>query len=389
MNHRPSSYFFAAMQTYDVIVIGTGGVGSAALFHLAKRGVKVLGLDRFPPGHDRGSSHGRTRIIRQAYFEHPDYVPLLLRAYELWVDLSRRGGKPLYHEIGLLEVGSPSGNVIPGVRQAARQHRLEIESLSPTEATRRFPAFRIPDDYEALFERRAGYLEIENCVLAHLAESHKLGAELRTEVTVRNWNAVDNEVIVETDDGKLRAKKLVISAGAWAGSLLGDLGVQLIVRRKPVFWYPAAVDSLRADSGCPVYLFELPKGVFYGIPQIDDQGFKVAQHTGGQEVSDPLTVNRELDAFDQAQVESFLSNYIPGVGYPMLHHSVCLYTMSPDENFIVDVHPRHPQVCFAAGLSGHGFKFTCVLGEALADLAVNGCTDLPIGFLNCRRFGTC
>ena len=183
------------MQTYDVIVIGTGGVGSAALFHLAKRGVKVLGLDRFPPGHDRGSSHGRTRIIRQAYFEHPDYVPLLLRAYELWGDLSQRIGKLLLHEIGLLQLGLPSGQVVSGVRHAAQEHRLEIEHLSSSEARRRFPAFKIPDEFAAVFERKGGYLDVEECVLAHLNEAQNLGAELRTNVSVRQWSADGGEVM--------------------------------------------------------------------------------------------------------------------------------------------------------------------------------------------------
>ncbi len=377
------------MQTYDVIVIGTGGVEAPRCYHLAKRGVKVLGLDRFPPGHDRGSSHGRTRIIRQAYFEHPDYVPLLLRAYELWGDLSQRIGKPLLHEIGLLQLGLPTGQVVSGVRHAAQEHRLEIEHLSSSEARRRFPAFKIPDEFAAVFERKGGYLDVEECVLAHLNEAQNLGAELRTNVSVRQWSADRGEVSVDTDDSRLRAKRLVITAGAWAGTLLGDLGINLSVRRKPVFWYPAASDSLRADTGCPAYLFELPEGVFYGIPQIDDWGFKVAEHTGGETVADPLAVNRELEPVDQARVEAFLSKYIPDVGYPLRRHSVCLYTMSPDENFIVDIHPQYPQVCFAAGLSGHGFKFTCVLGEALADLALNGHTNLPISFLNCRRFGMC
>jgi sarcosine oxidase len=377
------------MQTYDVIVIGAGGMGSAALYHLAKRGVKVLGLDRFPPGHDRGSSHGRTRVIRQAYFEQADYVPLLLRAYELWAELGQHCGLKLYYETGLLEVGLPAGQVVPGVKRAARQHRLEIEELSPTEARKRFPAFRIPNDYEAVFERRAGYLEVENCVRAHAEAAQQLGAELQCDGAVRDWNAVRNEVVVHTDRAEFRAQKLVIAAGAWSGLLLESLEIPLVVRRKPVFWYPGDDDSLKAENGCPVYLFELPDGVFYGIPQIDDWGFKVAEHTGGELVANPLNFDRTLRVADQTRVEAFLSQFIPSVGRPLIRHSVCLYTMSPDENFIVDTHPRYPQVCFAAGLSGHGFKFTCVLGEALADLALNGRTDLPIGFLNCRRFGTC
>jgi sarcosine oxidase len=377
-------------KTYDVIVIGAGGVGSAALYHLAQRGVKVLGLDRFPPGHDRGSSHGRTRIIRQAYFEHPDYVPLLLRAYELWDELSQRSGRKLYHEIGLLQTGRPDGQVIPGVLKAAQLHGLQIDRLTARQAMKCFPAFNIPDQWEAAFEQRAGYLEVENCVQAHCSQAQQLGAELRTDVEVRGWHAAADHVTVETTAGQFSAAKLVIVVGGWAGQLLANLGIPLTVLRAPVFWYPITSDTLRADRGCPAYLFDTHE-CLYGIPQVDEFGFKIAEHGSRekkQSPADPLLVDRKLDVHDQTRVEDFLQQHIPSVGWPHLHHSVCLYTMSPDENFIVDVHPQHPQVCFAAGLSGHGFKFTCVLGEILADLALAGRTRHPIGFLNCRRFGT-
>lgn len=375
-------------RNYDTIVIGTGGVGSATLYHLAKRGVKVLGLDRFPPGHDRGSSHGRTRVVRQAYFEHPDYVPLLLRAYELWDELSHRCGKQLYHEIGLLQVGPPDGHVVPGVLKAAQQHRLNIDHLSADQARRCFPAFRVPNGWEAVFEPRAGYLDVEDCVLAHLGEAQKLGADLRTGVEVRGWHTENGGVVVETDTGNFHAAKLVIAAGPWANSFLSELGVQLTVLRSSVFWYPIAGDSLRADRGCPAYLFDTPE-CHYGIPQVDDNGFKIAEHSGPRSarlVNDPLQANREVNLIEQTHVEAFLGSHIPGVGRPLLHHTVCLYTMSSDENFIVDVHPEETRVAFAAGLSGHGFKFTCVLGEILADLALAGRTHHPIDFLSCRRF---
>lgn len=372
---------------HDVIVLGTGGVGSAALYHLAKRGVRVLGLDRFPPGHDRGSSHGQTRVIRQAYFEHPDYVPLLLRAYELWRELSEACCKQLYYEVGLLQAGPAAGVIVPGVREAARLHGLEIENFTVREAMVRFPAFRVAEDWEVVFERRAGYLDVEDCVVAHLNEAQKNGAELKCGVTVHGWNVEGDGVTVETDAGKFRAAKLAIAAGAWAGSLLANLGVRFHVLRKPLHWYPTRDDSMRANRGCPTYFFETPEGLFYGFPQIDDWGAKVARHSGGTEVNDPLNLDRNLDVVEQASVEAFLAKYVPSVGRPSLRHATCMYTMSPDEHFVVDRHPDHPHVAFVAGLSGHGFKFTCVLGEVLADLTTRGQTDLPIGFLNCRRAG--
>jgi sarcosine oxidase len=376
------------MHSYDAIVIGAGGVGSAALYHLAKRGAKVLGLDRFPPGHDHGSSHGRTRVIRQAYFEYPNYVPLLLRAYELWQELSERRGQQLYHEIGLLEIGPPDGHVVPGVLKAAQLHNLTVDHLTRQQAQRCFPAFRIPDGWEAAFESRAGYLDVENCVLAHLNEAQKLGTELRTGVEVQRWHAQGSSVIVETNSGTFSAAKLVIAAGPWANSFLNDLGIHLTVLRSAVFWYPIADDALRADRGCPAYLFDTPE-CSYGIPQVDEYGFKIAEHSApkiGRLVANPLEVNRQLNTEEQTRVERFLAAHIPAVSRPLQHHSVCMYTMSPDENFILDLHPTHPQIAFAAGLSGHGFKFTCVLGEVLADLALNGRTQHPIDFLSCRRF---
>jgi sarcosine oxidase len=373
------------MKHYDCIVIGTGGVGSAALYHLAQRGAKVLGLDRFPPGHERGSSHGDTRIIRLAYFEHPNYVPLLRRAYELWAELGERCGQQLYYETGLLEVGPADGVLVPGVLTSAREHRLEVEGLTASEAERRFPGFRVPPSMTAVFERRAGYLRVEACVLAHVSEAVKLGAEVRSGEAVYAWQVEGSGVKVTTDQGHYTTTHLIVTAGAWATDLLGDLGIRFEVRRKALFWYDIADRTYSAADGCPAFFYEAPAGFFYGYPQIDHFGLKVAEHSGGQPVADPLTVNRALDPQDQQRVESFLDTYLPGVTRRCRKHVVCLYTMSPDEHFVVDRHPRHPQVAFAAGLSGHGFKFTSVLGEVLTELVLDGRTSAPIGFLACDR----
>ncbi len=373
--------------TYDVIVLGAGGVGSAALCHLARRGAKVLGLDRFPPAHDRGSSHGRTRIIRQAYYEHPDYVPLTLRAYELWDELQQRRGEQLLHEAGLLQIGPSGGQVISGVRESARRHRLRVEELSAAEAVNRWSGLRVPAGMCGLYEPRAGYLRVEACVAAHLAEAQRLGAELRTDEPAVAWRADGSGVSVSTPRGTYVAKALAIAAGTWSSQVLADLNVRLEVRRKHQYWFACDDRAYRADAGCPTYLYELPQGIFYGFPHIDEWGVKVARHTGGDSVADPLHVNRDIDPEDQRLVEDFVAAHLPGVEHRLLHHSVCMYTMTPDEHFLVDRHPLHPQVAFVAGLSGHGFKFTCVLGEALADLATEGRTKLPVGFLNCQRPG--
>lgn len=376
-----------ATDRYDLIVIGAGAVGSAAMWRAARRGLKVLGLDRFPPGNDRGSSHGRTRIIRQAYFEHPDYVPLLLRAYELWAELEQARGERLFVQTGLLQVGPGDGYVVRGVLESARRHGLDVESLSVEECRQRFGAFNFVDGDHGVFERKAGLLRVEQCVVAQAEEAMRSGAEVRTGVTVLNLTFAPTHVVVTTDQGNVETERAIVTAGAWASQLLHELKVPLVVRRKPQFWFEAPDHSYDADRGCPAYLFETPEGVFYGFPRSDAHGVKVAEHTGGETVSNPLSVDRSLRAEDLSRVSDFARQRLPHLGERLLAHSVCMYTMSPDEHFIVDRHPESDRVAFAAGLSGHGFKFAPVLGEALVDLVTTGRTELPIGFLGSHRFG--
>jgi sarcosine oxidase len=375
------------MAGYDAIVLGVGGVGSAALCHLARRGARVLGIDRFPPGHDRGSSHGHTRLIRQAYYEHPNYVPMVLRAFELWHELEQNAGEQLYHQVGLLQIGSPKGEVLSGVRASARLHGLEIEELPAREAESRFGGFRVPASCEAIFERRAGYLLVERCVVAHAEQAARLGAEFHAGEAVRGWHVEGACVVVETVRNAYAADRLIISAGPWASQLLGELGIRFEVRRKPLYWWQTCNDAYRADRGCPGFLYDLPQGCFYGVPQIDSRGVKVAEHTGGAAVQDPLTVAREIDVEDKVRVAGFVNETLPEATNHCTDHTVCMYTMTPDGHFVVDRHPEHPQVSLAAGLSGHGFKFTCVLGEILSQLALDGRTDLPIEFLSAGRAG--
>lgn len=370
---------------FDTIVIGTGGVGSAAAYHLAKRGLRVLGLDRFPGGHDRGSSHGETRIIRKAYFEHPGYVPLLNRAYELWRELEVCQGEELYREVGLIEVGPPDGVIVPGVLAAAREHDLEVELIGEGEFARRFPALRLPPGYSAVFEREAGFLFVEKCVLAHLDQARKLGAKLETGVEVLGWEASAAGVRVRTDRGEFSAGSLVICAGSWSQQLLGDLGIPLRILRKHLHWYESD-DSTSADRGFPGFFYETADGYFYGFPKIDELGLKVSEHTGGTEISDPLTDERLEEPVDRARVENFLAHHIRGVSRRATRREVCCYTMSPDEQFIVDQHPEHANVAFVAGLSGHGFKMASALGEIVAQLALGEAPADSIHFLRASRF---
>lgn len=374
------------MEHYDAIVLGVGGVGSATLYHLARRGQKVLGLEQFPIAHDRGSSHGQTRLIRQSYFEHPDYVPLVQRAFDLWRALEAETGRSLYREVGLVQIGPPNGEVLHGVRTSARLHNLPIENLSAREATLRFRGLAVPDDWEAVFETRAGYLLVEECVRAHVAAAVRRGAEVHAEQVVRGWKPDGDGVRVETDRASYRAGRLIVTAGAWAQQILAGLGVQLEVLRKELFWFRTRSDAYRVESGFPGFLYDLPGGCFYGFPQIDDAGIKVAEHSGGRPVPDPANVDRELDQEDLARLAGFVGSYLPDATAECLSHAVCMYTMSPDGHFLLDRHPEYPQVAFAAGLSGHGFKFAGVLGEELARLTIEGQVDPRAEFLGLGRF---
>ena len=373
------------MKHYDAIVLGTGGAGSSALYHLATRGLSVLGLDRFDAGHDRGSSHGHTRIIRKAYYEHPDYDPLLQRAYQLWEQLQQASGKSIYVPAGLLSVGPPTGSIIQGIQASAREHRLPLEQLSAEEVAARWPGYRIPEGYTGLFEEEAGFLMVEEAVRVHIEQAQQTGATFLSDQAVVDWSIDGANVLVRTETDQFSAARLIITAGSWSADLLGKLGFELRILRKALHWYRVAADQYQCSQGAPTFFYDTPDGYFYGFPAIDGRGLKVAQHTGGEVVTDPLQVDRELDVREQAQVASFLSHFLPAVSSEATDHAVCLYSMTADEHFVIDRHPEHAQVVFAAGLSGRGFKFTSVVGSILADLAIAGETSLPIDFLRHDR----
>ncbi len=373
--------------TYDCIILGVGGFGSGALLHAARRGRKVLGLEQFEVAHDRGSSHGETRIIRKAYFEHPDYVPLLLRAYDLWRDLEKERGQKLMHLCGLLLAGPPAGEAVGGARLSAQQHSLPLESLNVAEARKRFPAFRFREEFEAVYESDAGFLEVENCVRAHIESACNNGAAIKTNETVVRWSSDGRTIRVRTDRDEYSAASLIITAGAWSRAVLANLNVPLEVVRKPLLWHEVETSSYDVSRGAPAYLYEMPHGVFYGFPSIDGRLVKVAQHSGGAVVADPFTVDRGISEDDTKPVAAFLEEALPEVCPQPARHAVCMYTNTPDRHFIIDKHPEFGNVAIGAGFSGHGFKFTSVLGEALADLALQGSSVQPIGFLSLAREG--
>jgi sarcosine oxidase len=373
--------------SHDVIVIGLGGMGSAATFELARRGARVLGLEQFARGHDRGSSHGQTRIIRKAYYEHPDYVPLVRRAYEGWYDLEQRTGRRLLTECPCLSLGPPDSELLTGVLASAREHNLSAERLSAAEVRRQYPPFRIADAFAGVLDRSAGFLAVDDCLRAHQEEAARLGATLRDNEPALAWEAGPGGVRVRTAAATYTAARLVLTAGPWAPALLGRLGAPLKVMRQVPMWFaPRDVRLFRRDV-FPAFIAETPEGHFYGVPAVDGDGVKVARHYGAPELPGPDGIDRTVTDADEAPVRRFLREYLPDADGPRRRASVCLYTLTPDRHFVFDIHPEHPNVALAAGFSGHGFKFAPVVGEVLADLSEHGRTEWPIARFRLGRFG--
>ncbi|MFN0130301.1 MAG: N-methyl-L-tryptophan oxidase [Verrucomicrobiales bacterium] len=380
------------MRTFDTIVLGLGGMGSAAAMHLARAGQRVLGLEQFKAPHDRGSSHGHTRVIRQAYFEHPSYVPLLLRAYELWSELERAAGVELLNLCGGLMMGTESSEVVAGSRRSAKDHGLAHECLDAREIRRRFSAFRIPDDTVAVFETAAGLVYCERAVSAHLSVASRLGADLRFEEAASSWmTTASGGVAVTTPRDTYHADQLVITPGPWAPTLLADLRVPLVVERQVLFWFqpPDGVADFLPQR-FPIHIWQRLDGATpYGFPAVDgpDGGVKIAFYRKlASEVCTPENVDRRIRDDDLAGMRGTLSEFLPGLNGPLLRASTCLYTLTPDLHFLIGTHPRHPQVRFAAGFSGHGFKFCSVIGEVLADLVLRGVSRHDISLFCADRF---
>ena len=374
-----------SQSTFDVIVVGAGGMGSAAAFELARRGRSVLALEQFPPVHDRGSSHGHTRIIRRAYYEHPNYVPLVCRAFERWYDLEQRTGRHLLTGCPCLSIGPPDGEVVTGVLAAAREHSLPVDRLAPDDLRARYPQFRFDDGYVGVLEGDAGFLYVEDCVLAHLDAARALGATIQPEEPVTDWQARGDGVPVTTTKGTYRAARLVLTAGPWAGRLLGDRGRPLRVMRQTLLWFGTEDDAAFRRDRFPIFLADVPGGAFYGLPAIDGRGLKVARHYGAPELDAPEQVERAIRSADERPAREFLTAHIPAAAGPLRYGQTCMYTLTPDRHFLIDLHPDHPNVAVAAGFSGHGFKFASVVGEVLADLAETGRTRWPIDMFRFDR----
>ncbi|SHG85028.1 N-methyl-L-tryptophan oxidase [Streptoalloteichus hindustanus] len=373
---------------YDVVVIGLGGMGGAAAHRLAGRGLRVLGLERFGPAHDRGSSHGGSRIIRQAYFEDPAYVPLVRRAFELWEELERESGRRLLTVTGGLMVGSPDSALVAGSRRSAQHWDLPHEILDAREIRARFPVLTPNDDEVALFEPRAGFVRPEAAVTAHLERAAAAGADLRFGERVLDWHAHPRGegVRVVTGEGTHFADRAVICPGAWAPALLADLDIPFTVERQVQFWF-APRGGIGPYTRLPILIWEDATGErIYAIPAHDDPGDGVkAAFYRRVDVCAADTVDRVVRPAEVDALARHLAPRVPTLPGTFLRATTCLYTNTPDRHFAIGRHPSHPQVVVACGFSGHGFKFVPVVGEILADLVETGETRHPIALFDPRR----
>jgi sarcosine oxidase len=368
---------------YDVVVVGVGGMGSAALYHLARRGKRVLGLERFDLLHEQGSSHGLTRIIRLAYFEHPDYVPLLRRAYELWRALEAEAGEQLLHVTGIVEGGD---RILDGVLRSCEEHDIAHEVLNGAQIAERFPAYRLPPGMDVVHQPDGGFVVPERCIVAHVEGALSHGATLRAREQVLVWEQNENGVRVTTDRGVVEAASLVLTAGAWSQDVARLPAGLVRGVRQSLAWLQPTRPELFEPGRMPVFNLALDGEHFYGFPAHGIPGFKLGRYDHFGSGGDPDTIAREPTLEDEAPLRAFAERYFPDGAGPTVALKTCLFEPSPDEHFLIDRHPDAPSAVVAAGFSGHGYKFCSVVGEILADLAIDGSTAHDIGLFRLDRF---
>jgi sarcosine oxidase len=377
--------------TFDVIVVGLGAMGSAAAYHLARAGKTVLGLEAFGPAHDKGSSHGESRIIRQAYFEDSAYVQPVLRAYELWRDLEKESGAELLTITGGLSIGAAQGELVSGCLKSAMENRLAYELLDVSQMRQRFPQFSLGNEEVAFYEEMAGYLRPEECIRQHLHGAANRGADLHFDEPMTSWQASPqgDGVSVTTSKQTFRTRSLVLSVGPWFTERITGLTLPVVISRRVMFWLkPLDQPSSFDKQAFPILIWEPAEGpIFYGFPRLDDAGHpKVGLHSGKVEVCSPASIDRSIRPQDESEIRAVIASRIPALNGEVVHAATCMYSTTPDHNFIVDRHPGYPQVILAGGFSGHGFKFSSVVGEILCDLAVDLQTASKFPLFSCTRF---
>lgn len=373
---------------HDVLVVGLGAMGSAALYHLASQGCRVIGVDSLDPPHSLGSTHGRSRIIREAYFEHPSYVPLVRRAFENWAELEKVSGETLYRRTGGLMIGTSDSVLVKGTLDSASTHGIDVETLSSAEIVERFPAFRPEPGMIGVYEHQAGMLFPEACVRAYLRLARTKGAEVRTQTQVLSLARENGVISATTTDGVIMAKRVIVAAGAWTRELFATLGVDLplTVERQTMHWLEPATDSdLLGPDYFPVAIIEhAPARMFYVMPNLGD-GVKAAIHYEGG-FTTPDAIDRTVSTSDTAPVMELARRFVPEAAGRIRESAVCMYTNTPDLDFIVDTVEEVPEVVLVSACSGHGFKFASAIGEAASQLALGESVDADLSHFRADRW---
>ena len=372
------------MTHYDVIVLGGGTMGIACAWELAKRGKRALVLEQFSLVHDRGAHSGKTRIFRYAYAEGPEYIPLVLRADALWMDLEAETSSTVLHRVGVLELAAPGYLHARRAKASAVQHGIDFQWMTPAEIRHTWPMIHVPDDWEAGFGARAGFLDVEPALHAMIGCARRGGVELMANAPVIACGASAQGAWAETRDGRYDADAMIVTAGAWTGRLLAQLGLPLTIQRKVLWWLAVENPALYAPGRFPIFITDSAHGEVYGFPIYQQPGLKIANHAGG-DPTEPDAVNRTVRDDEKHDVVSLASWFFDGVTSEVLQSTVCLYARTPDTHFIMDRHPAWPHVVVGAGFSGHGFKFTPAIGEHLVSLALDSNAQ-PHGLFRLDRF---
>ena len=378
---------YTQVMAWDAAVVGLGAMGSATACALAQRGARVIGFDRFEPPHERGSSHGESRIIRTAYFEHPSYVPLLRGAFDSWRRLESCTGEQVLRMTGILEAGPRDGELVQGSLRSAVEHDLPHEILHPQEVCARFPAFRLPADWRCVLQPDAGILFPERAIRLFLALAQQRGAALRTATPVSAIRPVADHVEIQLESGEtIEAGSAVVCAGPWVAELLPELRQTLTLTRQPLLWFRPRAPEQVAAGRMPLFFLQTEDDRIYGFPDMSGTGVKAASHLSGGILATADAIRAASSQNEQARLLAALERYVPAAAGPVIRTTTCLYTRTPDGHFILGLHPAQPQIVIASPCSGHGFKFTSLFGEILADLALMRRTDKPIGLFRPDRF---
>ncbi|MQG62788.1 MAG: N-methyl-L-tryptophan oxidase [SAR202 cluster bacterium] len=374
------------MPSYDAIVIGVGGMGSAAVYHLARRGLQVLGLEKHAIPHEMGSSHGYSRMIRYTLQEHPSYVPLVRRSYELWHEMEETAGEELMVTTGSIRAGAPNSPFFLNAQEACDLHSIPYEILTASEVNKRFPGYRFPEEISSVYQADGGFLLPERCILTHVQAAERAGADVHSQETVLDWGVRGDGVQVRTDRDTYTAGRLVVTAGPWAANLVPELAAYAVPERQVMGWFQPKRPELYAAEAFPVFGVFTEEGRYYGFPSHAVPGFKIGRAHHLLQKVDPDAIDREVHPEDEDILRQVVNRYFPLAAGKLLDGKTCMYTNTPDEHFMIGTLDGQPQVSVAAGFSGHGFKFASVIGEIMADLAQSGATEHDINLFRLDRF---